>query len=546
MAYNKVTYLGKTLIDLSNDTVDANHLAEGYTAHDSSGEVIIGTMSGDGATPVPVTVGSKQVNFYDYEGTLLYSYTKAQLNTMESLPNNPSHEGLTAQGWNWTLAQIKTQLTTNPNGAINVGQMYITDDGKTRLYCYFKEGRLSPYLGIAPKGTINIDWGDGTQIDSLTGTSLTTIKTIQHNYESAGNYIITFTIVNNAQFAFYGTSSFYSYILRKETSSANSKAPSNIYRNAIQKIEIGSGAEISNYAFYNCLNLSSITVPSSVASIGNYAFYNCYNLSFITIPSGVTSIGTNLFYACYNLFAVAVPLSVTSIGVGAFQNCYNSSIVIPSGVTSIENSAFYNCYNLSSIIIPSNVTNIGNTVFYGCNALSSITIPSNVTSVGNSIFQNCEALSSVVFLSNTTNIGNSIFSGCYSLSSVIIPSNITKINDSTFSNCYNLSSITIPSNVTSIGTSAFSNCNNLSSITIPLKVTSINASAFSGCQGMKAYYFKSTIPPTLSNINAFNNIPSDCIIYVPRSENQTVLESYKTAANWSTYANQIQEEPEQL
>lgn len=44
MAVNKVTYGGETLIDLTGDTVTADTLAEGVTAHDASGAEIVGTM----------------------------------------------------------------------------------------------------------------------------------------------------------------------------------------------------------------------------------------------------------------------------------------------------------------------------------------------------------------------------------------------------------------------------------------------------------------------------------------------------------------------
>lgn len=44
MAVNKVIYGTNTLIDLSNDTVTADKLASGYTAHDKSGAKIVGTM----------------------------------------------------------------------------------------------------------------------------------------------------------------------------------------------------------------------------------------------------------------------------------------------------------------------------------------------------------------------------------------------------------------------------------------------------------------------------------------------------------------------
>ena len=50
MAYNKVVYGAQTLIDLTEDTVDAEHLLTGVTAHDKSGEIITGTCDYDAAT----------------------------------------------------------------------------------------------------------------------------------------------------------------------------------------------------------------------------------------------------------------------------------------------------------------------------------------------------------------------------------------------------------------------------------------------------------------------------------------------------------------
>ena len=42
MPVNKVIYAGKTLIDLSEDTVTESSLLKGYKAHDKSGTVIVG------------------------------------------------------------------------------------------------------------------------------------------------------------------------------------------------------------------------------------------------------------------------------------------------------------------------------------------------------------------------------------------------------------------------------------------------------------------------------------------------------------------------
>ena len=107
-----------------------------------------------------------------------------------------------------------------------------------------------------------------------------------------------------------------------------------------------------------------------------------------------------------------------------------------------------------------------------------------------------------------------------------------------FKNCTSLTNINIPNSVTSIESNAFSSCTSLTSIIIPDGVTNIGGYAFNGCMYMKEYHIKPTTPPTLGT-NVFTGIPSDCIIYVPVGTSDT----YKAAENWSTYADYIQEEP---
>jgi len=315
-----------------------------YTA--PSGEAyspVTVNVSGGGGQP---SASQKAVNFIDYDGSILYSYTESDALALTAIPANPSHSGLTAQGWNWTLAQIKAQLTAMPGAPVWVGQMYITDDGKTRIYCHFETGRLAPYLGLGVNGTVTVDWGDGSGTDTLTGTSLTTAKTVQHVFSNAGDYIITLT-VENGKFAFFGVNTA-AHILKKRTDTT--AGISRVYANAVQRVEMGVNVDIGSYAFNYCSSLTSITIPDGVTSIESKAFNYCPRLTSITIPDGVTSIGSYAFNNCPSLTSITIPDGVTSISSNAFSNCPSlTSITIPDGVTSISSNAFSGCYGLGEI-----------------------------------------------------------------------------------------------------------------------------------------------------------------------------------------------------
>ena len=340
-------------------------------------------QTGGGTTPG----APGDITFYDYDGTIVTSWTLEELATKTALPDYPSHEGLTCQGWNWSLADLKTT-----NRKINVGAIYITDDGKTRIYIRLEEGRTSPMLGVCPNGTITVDWGDGTTPDTLTGTSTTTVKWTQnHAYSTPGEYVIKLTV--DGTMGFYGDLGSGGAILRYSSGNDNRNS---VYRNSVQKIEIGNGVtNIRQNAFNTCYSLVSITIPNSITSIGESIFNTCSSLSSITIPNSVTSIGNSAFYSCPSLSLITIPNSVTSIGTAAFNGCYSlSPITIPDSVTSILQQAFSRCYSISSITIPDSVTSIASSTFYNCYSVAFYDF-SNHTSVptlaGTNAFSNIPA-----------------------------------------------------------------------------------------------------------------------------------------------------------
>ena len=327
-------------------------------------------QTGGGTTPG----APGDITFYDYDGTIVTSWTLAELATKTALPDYPSHEGLTCQGWNWSLADLKTT-----NRKMNVGAMYITDDGKTRIYIRLEEGRTSPMLGVCPNGTVTVDWGDGTTPNTLTGTSTTTVKwTPNHAYAAPGEYVIKLTVDGTMEFYGKSTYNMGGAILRY---SSSGDYRNYIYQNSVQKIEIGNG----------------------VTSIGASAFTNCYSLASITIPNGVTSIETGAFNTCYSLASITIPNGVRVINANTFKSCNAlASITIPNGVTNINNYAINGCNSLSSITIPNGVTSIGTGAFNTCHSLASITIPNGVTTINSSTFGSCYGVVFYDFTAYTT------------------------------------------------------------------------------------------------------------------------------------------------
>ena len=287
--------------------------------------------------------------------------------------------------------------------------------------------------------------------------------------------------------------------------------------NNITSIEIPEGIEfIGTHSFDGCSSLTSLTIPNSVTTIGEYAFQNCSGLTNVTVSEAVTSINKSLFSGCSSLTSITIPNSVTAIGESTFFGCSSlTNITIPSSVTTIGGSAFAGCSSLASITIPNSVTNISWRAFLNCSNLTNITIPSSVTAIGGSAFAGCSSLTSITIPNSVTAIGENAFEGCSSLASITIPNSVTRIQSYTFYDCSSLASITTPNSVTEIGQAAFSGCSSLTSITIPNSVTNISWGAFSGCSSLTGI----TIPNSVTAIgeNAFEGCSSLTSITIPNS-----------------------------
>ena len=343
--------------------------------------------------------------------------------------------------------------------------------------------------------------------------------------------------------------------------------PSVVYSDTIYTV-----TSIGEFAFYNCQELFSISIPNSVINIGKYAFSDCYALASILIPNSVTSIGECAFFDCRSLSSITIPKSVTTIGRVAFLNCILTSIsvekgntsydsrnncnaiietatntliqgcnttVIPDNVTSIGYQAFYGYKGLTSVTIPNSVTSIEKSAFEYCGGLTSITIPNSVISIGRSAFEGCGGLADITIGKGVTSIGKDAFRGCTGLVSIVVDSGNTSydsrdncnaiIETATKTLIQGCNTTVIPDGITSIRSWAFNNCFGLTSISIPGSVATIGGNAFSYCTGLTSAIINDGV--TRIGNYAFEGCTSLSTVVVPNSVTHIGYKAFSSVFN---------------
>ena len=306
--------------------------------------------SGGGGDANPTAV-SKAVNFIDFDGTIRYSYTLDEVAALTDLPALPAHDGLVCQGWNWTLTDIKAL-----GREVTVGAVYITDDGKTRLYITIDQtDRMTVpiWLTQAVANGVTVDWGDGSAVET-SETAESEIK-FNHTYAMTGDYVIRLGIVGNGTVVL---GQHYANDMMDGTSSGGLFGDQNnsVCAGMLTKIELGAGLiSLNAHALSGCANLKTVTQPTGLVRVGDSELAGNRVKSY-TVPPSVTEIGPNAFYAS-DISSVSIPKSVTVIGEGAFYETNCHTIFIPDGVETIMGGICGT--NLTRLVFPSSVTSIG-------------------------------------------------------------------------------------------------------------------------------------------------------------------------------------------
>ena len=211
---------------------------------------------------------SDGVDFIDYDGTLLYSYTLEEIQAMTELPPLPTQEGLICQEWNWSLEDIKEH-----NRRLIVGATYITDDGKTRVYVDLTvEGKLdmSLYFSQTIKNGVEVDWGDGSPVETFDEYGGSNYINPIHTYASIGKYIITLNSIDGCELRL-GALNYNNNIVGSY--SKGTKYNKYYYESSVTRVNIGKNVSMSNgFQFENCYSLIEVTIPKGITTIGSRYF----------------------------------------------------------------------------------------------------------------------------------------------------------------------------------------------------------------------------------------------------------------------------------
>lgn len=183
-------------------------------------------------------------------------------------------------------------------------------------------------------------------------------------------------------------------------------------RGSIRKVVIEEGVlSISGLAFYDCKNLTEVSLPSTLKRIEAGAFHSCSSLSSITIPKETEQISWYPFAYCTSLKSINVEsgnssyISDSGILFSASGDLLlqypvgksGSEYTVPASVDEVGMGAFAGSTKLKKVVLSKSLKYVESYVFSGCKNLESVAIGRKVQEICEDAFEDCSSLKDIYY-----------------------------------------------------------------------------------------------------------------------------------------------------
>lgn len=304
----------------------------------------------------------------------------------------------------------------------------------------------------------------------------------------------------------------------------------------IESVTLNKVVTIGSNAFWNCKQLTSVTLSDCLETIGDKAFSGCSNLLSIDLPESLITIGKEALYNT-SIYSIDIPKNLTTLGENfssathfnvheensVYDSRNNCGMLIETAINKIvRGSTYVEEYNeeldIDQLIIPEGIEIIGENAFAGLR-FENIVFPNSLKRIEANAFNDCEYLQTVTLGTGLEFIGGDAFIYCSNIEFINIP-NLTVWCNIEFENMranplswkdstHNAQiidrdarlyvdgaelkdNLIIPEGVETLHSYSFANIINFKTVTIPSSVKYIGTDVFEFCANLTQVNYNAT------------------------------------------------------
>lgn len=342
---------------------------------------------------IPVLVEKNDVNFYDYDGTRLFSYTKDEFLSLTELPTvGDIHEDITFEDWTHGLQESQEYVAKY--GILDIGSYWYTKDNSIifRLHTYNDFIAYKTWI-TSDKSDIIVDWGDGI-IETFTSGS-----DISHHFTDESYKVIRFKAVNNNAYIVQG----------------------GIHVDFLKYIEEWNNPQKKCVYYYNTYNYSYSLQKLSISKLCGESRFST-RLKHVIVP--------RTYQVLNQAETVVIPFNRTYDNIGLTGLMNARRVCLPDGIT--HTHGLSDAYSMSEIVLPNSISLFFNSLYLG--NVPSLDIRNlQVTTVKNNLFTS-EASPLDVYMPKVATAIEYVAPNTHILRRVVIYGNVNTIAHNAFTN----------------------------------------------------------------------------------------------------------------